>query len=172
MRRRGYAGVTVRESLATLPVHEPDTLIFYSADGVVASSPSNGLPSRATTRRAGPYHQRVWRLFQSLEERGARPALCAALPDDRGGYAVHPCLPATRSTLTHVTLDDVLARRDAAPHNGNAAAVVVLVPDSGLGGALDAGRATLPRVGRDLAALVPEVALRVAYRLTPEKHLF
>lgn len=170
MTARGYHGVPIASALSAATPTRPRSFIYCPFDdgADLARPPRHRAWSSWWIDRAR-YQQRIWRLFAALESRGSQPALCLQLPDAGARYAVYPNVPSgPLNQIERDPLDDP----DTMPWDTvRSDAVNVFVPGAARALARPA-TALLPQAGRDLTGLVPEVALRVAYRLTPDRHLF
>jgi hypothetical protein len=90
---------------------------------------------------------------------------------------VHPCLPPGAAGVRSLAVDPLLAPERSvdllrrARRNG-AGSSFAFVPRSRAADVLATVSASAPHTRRDLTALLPEVGLRAAYRLTTGRHVF
>jgi peptidoglycan/xylan/chitin deacetylase (PgdA/CDA1 family) len=170
----GYRGVRLCDVARGKPRQEPDAFIYYRVPGT----------KRATViRTAGDfwhnearYEQRVSSLYTALKQAGHIPALCLGVPDQRPTFAVYPYVPA--GVPLREIHDDPLsfpsgtssARLMVPKHQRSA--VHAFVPDGAANSFVSSLRELRPRFHRDYRGFVPELALRIAYRLTAGTHRF
>lgn len=171
-----YRPAPVAEIIRPLPRHEPSRLIYYGLQG--ASPP---LAPRGCWRRwwldASRYQQRVGRLYRRIERDGQRPGLCIDVSAERITYAVYPHVPPGACPVTAITDDPLLPAGvgiAAAPGlpGGHDSGVNAFLPRTRASDVATALRTSMPRSLHDVTAFIPEATLRLAYHLTPGRHVF
>jgi peptidoglycan/xylan/chitin deacetylase (PgdA/CDA1 family) len=177
----GYAPARLGDVVAGLPSDSPDTFIHYPVGlNGASASPAPSRFVRPWWFDRSRYDERVGALYQALSAEGRRPALTVGPKRGAGGagptFAVYPHLPATESNAVAIDpLEPCRKRlRDAvrrATASGDRSAHA-FVPKGLASDVLTAARASRPRRGHDFVALLPEAALRMAYRLTRGRHFF
>ncbi len=174
--KHGYRGVPLSRVVQRLPTYEPSDFVYYAHD------PLQDYPNRMRflegwwnhTQR---YQQRVYNVYQALATEKRRPALCSHLPAKGTVYGVYPHLP-RGITPSVIIEDDSLLWAGAAPPNvlastdGRKLSLHAVMPRGFRDDCLTAMRSSRPRSQQDYAGLVTEVAMRVAYRLSGDRHFF
>jgi hypothetical protein len=177
-----YTPARLADVVARLPEKEPDAFVHYTFSRRTApEAPSQARYLGRWWHDRTRYEQRVGSVYNALVDQGMDPALSVGakrLAGRRGPtFAVYPHLPA--ADVHPMRQRDPLDPRfdhlrgtgseASATANGSCQALAPRGFGSDVG---TAARASRPRSSRDYAGLVPEAALRVAYRLTKGRHVF
>jgi peptidoglycan/xylan/chitin deacetylase (PgdA/CDA1 family) len=167
--------VTVGEMVRTLPRSCPDAFVYFPLQ---AGRGEAEIRTTATGwAKENHYCARAFSVYQALVLSGFDPALCGTPPRDRPVLWVHPY--PTRSSDTEAIRADPLqftaqelAEKYLGDISGGEALVRGFIPSGFTTDVLNAVRYSKPQSWRDCAAVLPEVALRLAYRASAGRHIF
>lgn len=173
---QGYRACPIREMVQHLPGYDPASFIYYGLEHEPAHATTT--PHwRAWWHQRLRYQQRISTLYHLLEQRGARPALCVEPPAGQRCYGVYPWLPAGTEPAVRYTDDPLLLTPSSnltldGQNDGSQRGLHAFVPTGYGADVINAARVLHPHTPHDYAGLLPEVALRVAYRLSGDRHIF
>lgn len=178
----GYRPARLGDVVAQLPESEPEAFVHYTFSGQTApKAPWQGAYLRRWWHDRSRYERRVGSLYDALVGEGMDPALAVGSKRPAGRrrptFAVYPHLPAAavQPLRDPDPLDPRFDRLSGAVSEASATANGSSLVFAPRGRGSDVGtavRALRPRSSRDYTGLVPEAALRVAYRLTKGRHVF
>jgi hypothetical protein len=172
----GYRGITVGDSVKQLPHYQPNSFIYYGLDREGDKRSHEHFWHR-WWHHTPRYQQRVGYLYQTLARSGRQPALCLRPPTEAPVYAIYPHLPEEATQLQVIADDPLLLRQSGqpalfAPVGSEEPSVYAFMPSSYRNDLTTAARALRPQFRQDYAGLFPEAALRLMYRLIPDRHIF
>ena len=176
IREMGCRPVTVAETVTSLARPQPSAFIYFpfQAQNAKASDDGYGKTRWGNQQR---YCARVYSVFQALEHAGFQPALCGMLPSDCPLLWVHPHspnLPRTevmRADPLQFSAEE-LVRKYFLNLDQGTDRVRGFAPSGFMTELTNALRYGKPRSRRDCAGVFPEVALRLAYRVSAGRHVF
>jgi hypothetical protein len=174
--KRGYRGISLARLAETLQPYEPSSFVYYVSD------PQHGHESKHGFRQqwwnyTPRYQQRVCNVYEALARNQQRPAVCFHMPAEGTAYAVHPHIPAGITPSARIESDPLLfpaavAKEVSGSVNRSGLRLHTIVPGSVGRDLLAAMQAIPPRSHQDYVGIFTETAMRVAYRLSGDRHLF
>lgn len=174
----GYRPSTITDVVNQLPHFEPLNFIYYTLDQA-AKKPTKRHYWKSWWHNPYRYQQRICNLYQALFYSGHRPALCLSLPGRGNLFAVYPQLPVGKTRENVIAYDpllfaknDYIGSLDFAACVGSVQALNIYVPSGPGKDFANTMRTSLPRYCQDITGLLPEVGLRLAYRLSRGRHIF
>jgi peptidoglycan/xylan/chitin deacetylase (PgdA/CDA1 family) len=174
----GYKGVSISTTLKRLPIYEPSNLIYFRLDSAKLK-PIDTCFWRAWWHDRPRYQQRVSNLYQALSVCGRQPALCFDLPPEGVVFGIYPCLPEMDIQMNLIREDPLLFTQgyhypfdDLIGADSQELSFYSFIPKTFRKDLFNAMRCSRPRFKQDYSGLLPEVALRVAYRLSRNRKFF
>jgi peptidoglycan/xylan/chitin deacetylase (PgdA/CDA1 family) len=172
----GCQPVSLAASMATLPSYTPNAFVYLplqSADSIACTN-DGGRRSWANEQL---YCARIFSLFRALEFSGLQPALCASMPAVHPLLWVHPHNP-NLANSRNVQVDPMGLSAEQLAHKYfegtdlHSHSVLGFVPGGRMHDLATTLRCSRPRALRDFTGIIPETALRLAYRASNGRHLF
>lgn len=176
---RGYRCMSVADSLRSLPDSPPSSYISYRLE---EESGNLSSPARscwdAWWHSVPFYQQRIGTLYNTLLSDGHQPALCLDTPPSTPSYSVYPYAPEQSHTMQHTcTYDPLLLRYDEKDMCDTRQRIqkhesLTFVPKGYPTDIRTAARVRAPHYPHDYRQMLPEVGLRMVYRLGPDREIF
>lgn len=172
----GYRGIPLGRLADRLQTYKPSSFVYFVSDPQQSHEGKRGFRQKwwnYTPR----YQQRVCNVYEALAENQQRPAVCFDMPAEGTVYAVHPHIPEGITPSTLIERDPLLfpaavAKAVCGSVHRPGLRLHAIVPGSLGRDLLAAIHALPPRSHHDYAGLFTETAMRVAYRLSGNRHLF
>lgn len=179
MQRVDYRAMSIAEVVKQLPKYEPSRFIYYELDAA-RRRPINRRFCQSWWHHTPCYQQRIGNLYRVYAFSGHQPALCLRLPTKGTVCAVYPHLPEGAAQMNVIEDDPLLLTQDAnnvsleigTSNDNQTLSVYTFVPKSYKSDLTNAVRSLRPRFQQDYTGVLPEAALRVAYRLSRGRHIF
>ena len=176
VRELGCQPVTVAESVATLPSQRPNAFVYFPFESPDAKT-NNNRHRKPWWENQQRYSARMSSVYRALEHAGFQPALCGILPSDYPVLWVHPHSPSLPN-MEEIQADPLqfsteeLVRKCLGNFDKGTNRVRGFVPSGVVNDLANAVRYSRPRTRRDYVGILPEVALRLAYRASTGRHIF
>jgi len=176
----GYRAISIANVVKQLrKKYEPSSFIYYGLDDARRKLVNQRF-WQAWWHHTPRYQQRIGNLYQALARDGRQPALCLSLPAKGIVCGVYPHLPEGVTQMSVIEDDPLLFAQNvhsgsfdfAAANDNQRLALYAFVPSGYRNDLTNAARTLRPRFQQDYTGLLPEAALRVAYRLSGGRHIF
>lgn len=166
----GYQPVRLMDMAAHVTRYAPTSFIYYTPQDFLVTDGTSDSSWRLRWRSAY-YEERVSKLYQALAQSGEQPALCVHLPKKAKVFAVDPYLPDGYKPDQVIEQDPLMcSSEDFKSHGNDEASLMVYRP--GKRNLVNLMNMSRPRYRDDFTGLLPEIGLRLAYRLSRGKHIF
>lgn len=175
---RGYRCISVADSLQSLPDSPPSCYISYRMEEEFEPQSSPPTPCWDAWWHAVPfYQQRIGMLYHTLLREGHQPALCLEDPPSIPSYSVYPYAPNQPHTQHTCTDDPLVLRYDERATRDTRQRIqkresLTFVPKGYPTDIRTAARVCAPHYPHDYRQMLPEIGLRLAYRLGPDREIF
>jgi peptidoglycan/xylan/chitin deacetylase (PgdA/CDA1 family) len=176
---RGYRCITVADSVRALPVTSPSHFISYRLEEESERVSSSARPCwRAWWHAPSLYQQRIGALYHTLANAGLHPTLCLDTPPQGvPSYSVYPYGLESLHEQHNYPCDPLLLRYETTEladtlHRIQKHQSLTFVPEGYIADIRTAKRVRAPHYPHDYRQMLPEIGLRLVYRLGPDREIF